>query len=176
MNTLTVVDAMGLAAAYTAARYGVQMDSEVVELRPGHRAVELEERWPASSYAFITAWNPASYPRHEEANLAADALLTTRLDALGVERQPAWAEGPDGQWQESGWLLRQIDNSSVNQLGIAFGQAAILAWDAGKPVSVRMLMPEPCSNGAFGGDPHRSAELAGSLHWSGDRRDTVANA
>lgn len=176
MNTLKVVDAMGLAAAYTAARYGVRLDSGQFDLRIGHPAPELEGRLPASSYAFITAWNPASYPRHDDANVAADALLTARIDALGFDRLPAWAEGRDGQWRESGWLVTNVDDTTINQLGLAFGQAAILAWNAGEPVALRMLMPDPRTNNAPGTGAQLPTEVAASVHWSGDRRDAGANA
>src|SRR5690606_20157330 len=84
MRTFTVVDALDLAAAYAAARYGVRVDVAPLSLRVGERATELERQWPAQSYMFITAWNPASNPRPDDANHAADALLTARLDELGI--------------------------------------------------------------------------------------------
>lgn len=176
MRTFTVVDALELAAAYAAARYGVRVDAAPVALRVGERAAELEQQWPARSYMFITAWNPASNPRPDDANHAADAMLTARLDELGIARLPAWAESPDGQWHEPGWLLAHVDDTTANQLGIAFGQAAILVWVSGEPVTIRMLMPDPHSGHVAATGPRLPAGLAASVHWSGERRDSPVNA
>lgn len=175
MRKLTVVDAIDLANAYAAARYGVRVGSEDIPLRVGHRASALEACWPARSYAFITAWNPASAPRPDAANHAADTRLVARLDELGLERQLAWAEeSADGQWHEPGWLVAQIDDATANQLGIAFGQAAILVWKADQPVRLRMLTPAPCTDTRS--DRDRAAELAASVQWIGDQRDGAVNA
>ncbi len=176
MRTLAIVDAMDLAAAYAAARYGVRADAGTFALQVGHPAPELEACWPARSYAFITAWNPASDPRPDEANHAADLLLTAQLDALGVERMPAWAESPDGRWHEPGWLLAQIDDVAVNELGATFGQIAILVWDAGEPVTVRMLMPDPFIDAGPTALRRVSAELAACIQWSSEQRESALNA
>lgn len=176
MRTFTLVDAMDLAAAYAAARYGVRVDAGPLALRVGEHAVELEQQWPAHSYMFITAWNPASDPRPDDANQAADALLTARLDDLGVERLPAWAESPDGQWHEPGWLLAQVDDSTANQLGVDFGQAAILAWSASQPVTVRMLMPDPRADRLATTEPRLPGGVAACVHWAGERQGAPVNA
>lgn len=166
MKTLTVVNALELAAAYAVASYGVRLGGEQLGFRVGERAPDLEDRWPATSYAFITAWNPASSPRPDDANHAADALLTARLSEMEVGCKPAWARSRDGQWHEPGWLLAQVDDTIADELGIAFGQAAILAWDAGKRVTLRMLMPEPATDSAAANTPF-PAELAASVRWLG---------
>lgn len=176
MRTFTVVDALDLAAAYAAARYGVRVDVAPLSLRVGERATELERQWPAQSYMFITAWNPASNPRPDDANHAADALLTARLDELGIARRPAWAESPDGQWHEPGWLLAEVDDTTANQLGLAFGQAAILVWASGEPVTVRMLISDPRTGHVSATGRRMPANVAASVHWSGDHRDIPANA
>ncbi|GAA5072402.1 DUF3293 domain-containing protein [Lysobacter panacisoli] len=149
MRELQIVDAVELATAYAAADYAVVLDGDPLPLRVGERAIDLEAYAPAARYAFITAWNPASQPRSDTANEAADALLVAQLDAAGVVRHPAWAQGPLGEWREPGWLVAGLDEASVLRLAMEFGQAGVLDWNAGEPVRLRMLMPRPhAANGA----------------------------
>lgn len=143
MRELRIVNAVELAIAYAAAEYVVVLDGDALPLRVGLPASDLEAYWPASRYAFITAWNPASQPRSESANQAADALLVNKLDAAGAVRHPAWAQDPTGHWREPGWLLGGIDEAELLRLALEFGQAAVLAWQPGEPVRLRMLMPRP---------------------------------
>ncbi|MGV8942090.1 MAG: DUF3293 domain-containing protein [Lysobacter sp.] len=149
MRELTVVNAIELAAAYAAARYAVMLDGDPLPLQVGQPAADLEAYWPAERYAFITAWNPASEPRSDTANATADALLLTQIDHHGAARLPAWAESPDGQWREPGWLLADIEGGITDRLAIEFGQAAILVWQRGEPVRLRMLMEQPCDAGGI---------------------------
>lgn len=145
MRELQIVDAVELAAAYAAAEYVVMLDGDALPLRVGVAASDLEAYWPASRYAFITAWNPASQPRSDGANQAADALLVGQLDAVGATRHPAWAQDPAGDWREPGWLLTGIEQTDLLRLAMEFGQAAVLDWPAGEPVRLRMLTPRPAA-------------------------------
>jgi hypothetical protein len=149
MRELQIVDAAELATAYAAADYVVMLDGDTLPLRVGRPATDLEAYSPASGYAFLTAWNPASEPRSDAANQAADALLVAQLDAAGAVRHPAWAQGPDGQWREPGWLVAGLHENELYRLALEFGQAAVLAWRSGEPVRLRMLMPRPpCAQAA----------------------------
>ena len=143
MRELQIVDALELAAAYADAEYAVVLDGDALQLRVGERAADLEAYWPAQRYAFITAWNPASIPHSDLANEAANLALVTRLDALGVARQPAHASDHRSAWRESGWLLVNLDSRLLNLLAREFGQAGVLDWAFGEPVRLRMLLPMP---------------------------------
>ena len=143
MRELQVVDASELATAYATARYAVRLDGDVLPLQVGRPAGDLEAYWPAERYTFITAWNPASEPHSDGANQTADALLVGQLDSIGARRHAAWAEGPDGEWHEPGWLLADLDSAAVDRLAREFGQAGVLAWRRGEPVRLRMLIERP---------------------------------
>lgn len=143
MHELQIVDAAELANAYAAAEYVVVLDGDTLPLRVGQPASDLEAYSPAPRYAFITAWNPASEPRSDTANHAADALLVAQLDAAGAVRHPAWAQGTEGDWREPGWLLTGLEESELYRLALEFGQAGVLAWRSGEPVRLRMMMPRP---------------------------------
>ncbi|MDR0182343.1 DUF3293 domain-containing protein [Lysobacter arvi] len=143
MRELQIVDAAELATAYAAADYVVVLDGDSLPLRVGLAALDLEAYAPASRYAFVTAWNPASQPRSDAANEAADALLVAQLDALGATRHAAWAQDPRGRWREPGWLVLDLDESALLRLAQEFGQAGVLDWTAGEPVRLRMLTSPP---------------------------------
>lgn len=143
MYALQIVDAAELAHAYAAAEYSVTVGDRGFALRVGAPAAGLESAWPASRYAFITAWNPASAPQPEPANEDADARLCDRLDRLGVARTPASAQAPDGGWREPGWLLADLPVVELDTLAREFGQAGTLCWARGEPVRLRMLMRAP---------------------------------
>ncbi|WP_342315263.1 DUF3293 domain-containing protein [Lysobacter sp. FW306-1B-D06B] len=148
MRELQIVDAAELATAYAAAEYVVVLDGDSLPLRVGEPALDLEAYAPAPSYAFITAWNPASQPRSDTANEAADALLVAQLDGLRVIRHAAWAQDLTGEWREPGWLVVGLDDDTLLRLALEFGQAAVLHWRAGEPVRLRMLMPRPLGRDA----------------------------
>ncbi|MCM2336842.1 MAG: DUF3293 domain-containing protein [Pseudomonas sp.] len=151
MHALEVVDAAGLALAYAKADYAVALDGDALALRVGETATDLEAYWPAQRYAFITAWNPASQPRPDEANAQADVMLVALLDEAGAPRLPAWAAADDGTWREPGWLVADLDPGALDRLAVEFGQAGVLAWDRGAPVRLRMLLARPAA--ATAADP-----------------------
>lgn len=156
MRELQVVNAAELAIAYAAADYAVALDGDALRLRVGRPARDLEAYWPASSYLFMTAWNPASEPHSDSANRAADERLVARLDAAGVPRQAAWAQDGAGAWREPGWLLADLDAALGDALAREFGQAGVLAWRRGEPVRLRMLLGRPAH-----------AEPADHTDWAG---------
>lgn len=145
-HLLQIVDAEELARAYAAAEYAVALDGDTLPLSVGEPAGDLEAYWPASRYAFITAWNPASEPASDAANEAADARLVTQLDAAGAARQPAWAQDGQRGWREPGWLLADIDDHVVDVLAREFGQAGVLTWNRGEPVRLRMMIARPAES------------------------------
>lgn len=143
MHQLQIVDAAELAHAYATAEYAVALDGDTLSVRVGEPASDLEAYWPASRYAFITAWNPASEPHSDAANKAADTLLVAQLDAAGAVRQPAWAQDAQRGWREPGWLLADLEDHVLDVLAREFGQAGVLAWNRGEPVRLRMMMSRP---------------------------------
>lgn len=143
MREFQVVDATQLAAAYAEAEYIVEHGGQSLRVQVGLRATTLEGALPATRYAFITAWNPASEPRSDQANQAADARLVARIESLGLQRHAAWAQSPDGRWHEPGWLLLDTPTGQLLDLAREFGQAGVLDWTQGEPVSLYMLASCP---------------------------------
>lgn len=156
MRELKIVSAAELATAFAQANYAVVLDGDALGIRVGERAMDVEAYWPLQRYGFITAWNPASVPHSDAANETANALLVARLDAMGLARQPAHAYDLAGGWREAGWLVGDIEPPLLDLLGREFGQAGVLAWEFGRPVRLRMLMPQP-----------RTAATAEHIDWIG---------
>ncbi len=140
MNQFHIVDAAELARAYATARYIADLGVGTQQVVVGERAAELETAWPADTYAFITAWNPASVPHDARANQQADARLCARLDESGAGRVTMHAEATDGSWKESGWLVAGLDCTGIDALAREFGQAGVLYWPRATPVRLRMLL------------------------------------
>lgn len=143
MRGFQVVDATQLATAYAEAEYVVEHGGQTLRVQVGRPAADLEASLPATRYAFITAWNPASNPRSDRDNRLADARLVARIESFGLSRQPAWAQSPDGRWHEPGWLLLDTPNAQVLELAHEFCQAGVLDWARGEPVSLYMLASRP---------------------------------
>ena len=136
-------DPIALARAFANARYRVELGGEPLDFGVGDVAASVEAALPASSYAFITAWNPDAESQPVRDNAASDDALAARLDALGTTYRRTWAQAPDGAHREAGWLVAGIDPGRADALGREFDQAGILAWLAGAPVRLHMLMPRP---------------------------------
>jgi hypothetical protein len=136
-------DPIALARAFASARYLAELGGDPVEFRVGDVADGIEARLPASSYAFITAWNPEAESQGFGENSRSDDALAARLDALGVDYRRTWAQAPDGGHREAGWLAAGLDPDRADALGREFDQAGILCWLAGAAVRLHMLMPAP---------------------------------
>lgn len=143
MREIQIVDAGELAAAHAKADYAVRLDGDTFRLKVGSPAGDMEAYWPATRYAFITAWNPASRPTSDTANQSADSSLVAQLKAIGAPHQPAWAEDATGDWREAGWLVAGLDPHMLDAMAHEFGQAAVLHWEPGRPVRLKMYLPRP---------------------------------
>lgn len=141
--SMATPDASTLAEAYLAARYGVSLDGDTLDIRVGAPACDVEAYWPAARYVLLTAWNPRSLPQPDDANRVADEALLARLHAARIAHVRAWASAPDGGWREDGWLLGDLEFEHGHALAREFGQAGVLAWSRGEPVRLHMLLPRP---------------------------------
>ena len=136
-------DPAELAKAFATAVYRAELGGEPVEFGVGRTAEEIERRVPASAYAFITAWNPDAERQPHGENARDDDALVARLAAAGVDYRRTWAQDAEGGHREAGWLVAGLPLERADALGREFAQAGILAWLAGEPVRLHMLMPRP---------------------------------
>ena len=136
-------DPVTLAHAFATSRFGAELGGDPVPFRVGETAADIEARLPAQGYAFITAWNPEAEAQPIDENARDDDALVARLEAWGAQYRRTWAQDAQGGHREAGWLIAGIDAARADALGREFGQAGILAWNAGEPVRLHMLMPCP---------------------------------
>lgn len=136
-------DPVELAKAFAGAVYRAELGGDPTEFGVGRPAPDIERRLPASAYAFITAWNPEAERQPQGENARDDDALVARLQAAGVEYRRTWAQDAAGGHREAGWLVAGLPLERADALGREFGQAGILAWLAGEPVRLHMLMPRP---------------------------------
>jgi hypothetical protein len=136
-------DTTALAAAFTRAHYLVPEVGDAGRIHVGAEATALEACLPASTYGFITAWNPDSRAASRIDNDRADGALAAELDRIGIRRSRAHAQDDQGGHREDGWLVRDLPLQDMDRLARQFGQDGVLAWQAGKPVRLRLYHREP---------------------------------
>jgi hypothetical protein len=123
-------------------------DGREVCFRVGSKSARLESllrRHGAATWAFITAWNPASVELSAAENEARQRQLQRELDAAGFKWLPGVGRGDDPAWTpEESVLALGIARAKAVALGRAFGQLAIVAGRRGAPGRlVSCAPPEP---------------------------------
>ena len=138
-----------LLRAYLVAHYRCAAGGRWHPLRIGQRAGALESDMPeCRRFAVITAWDPQSIPRPDALNLQADAALQHDLAASGCAFGPARAAAPRGDWEEPGWLVRDMAVDILDALARRYGQLGALCWTVGAAVRLRMYAscPPACAD------------------------------
>lgn len=110
--------------------------------RPVPRAVRfwLAER-AVKTWTFVTAWNPGSGlldpVENDRRNKQLEALLVEQwyvfYPGAGIGTDPAWLP------EASFWVLNPTPSGAM-QLGLSFGQNAIVWWAEGKAVALWWLL------------------------------------
>jgi hypothetical protein len=124
-----IPDDAALVRAYREARWSVEFPTATAEF--------TLEGIPADPLlrpsGVVTAFNPASLARSLEENRAADLELLRHVRSLGVPFRRAVATGTGG-WEEPGYLLLGDVRPILVELGLVFGQNAVVWIDeAGTP-------------------------------------------
>ena len=136
-------DPVALARAFASARYHAELGGEPLDFGVGECVPEIEERLPASEYAFITAWNPDAESQPVVENTRSDDALVAGLDATRAPDPPPRAEAPPGGPPGGRGRVDGRTAERADAIGRDFAQAGILAWRAAEPVRLHMLMPRP---------------------------------
>lgn len=133
-----------LLAAYQDAEYRWQYDGSWHDIVIGLPTPGLELAYPsAASFGLLSAWNPHSVARSNEANRRADDALHAALVTAGHRFVPAFASAPNRTWREPGWLVMGMDAGPFDALARRFGQLGTLWWQPGQPVRLRMYVARP---------------------------------
>jgi hypothetical protein len=119
-----------------------------VETPAGTLSVRLDGPAPDESLrpsGIITAYNPASMPRPDEENRAADQELMRHVRSLGVAFRRTEGRGSDPAWTEPGFLLLGDVRPLLVELGLVFGQNAVVWVDSAGAASL------VCTRAGFAG-------------------------
>ncbi len=117
-----------LLEAYRHTVWTVEMPAGTLDVRLEGPAADPQLR-PAG---VVTAYNPASIARTPDENRAADQELMRHVRSLGVQfrRTLAQGTGPGADaWEEPGFLLLGDVRPLVVELGLVFGQNAVVWID-----------------------------------------------
>lgn len=131
---------------YLAADYRWERDGHWFPLVIGDPAPEIEDAFPdARQFGLLSAWNPHSVERQEQANRASDDTLHASLLASGRPFQPGFASARNRSWREPSWIIVDMPLPEFDALSRRFGQLGALWWQRGQPVRLRMDATKPAT-------------------------------
>jgi hypothetical protein len=118
-----------------------QLDYFNIKIRIGHIDEHLErmlDEWKVDEWAFITAYNPGSEIFQEEENIKRHEALHRDVTAFvcfegeGIGEDPSWKP-------ERSLLILGLQRESAMELGVKYGQNAIVVGRRGKPAELMLL-------------------------------------
>lgn len=116
-----------------------------IRFRIGGRSAELDElleQHGATTWAHITAWNPASGPFPLEENEGRQQALVDALGRAGYVVLAGDGCDPEGRWPpEATAFVLGIGLGEAQALGREYGQLAIVAGQPGQPPSLVACAP-----------------------------------
>lgn len=128
--------ALGLAAAYRAAAYVVELAcGSALTLRVGERSLPLERllaRNGVRDWAFVTACNPRSRRLSMARNAQRLRALRRALRGCAVLLRGE-ARADDGGWREASLLVAPMTAARARRLGRQFDQHAVVVGRRGRP-------------------------------------------
>ncbi len=118
-----------LLESYQSANYHVHAASPFV-LKIGQQSSKLQQlflKFKAYQASFITAYNPASLELSVDENKKRNQSLEEKIRLLGLKYLCGVGKCDDNEWSgEESFLIFGIDQKEAIELGIKFGQNAIL--------------------------------------------------
>jgi hypothetical protein len=134
-------DRESLEAAYRATAYWVEAPAGRFALRVGVRCTDLDRLLAAhgvEAWAYVTAYNPGSWPLPEAENRARQDELCRAVAAAGYAAYAG--EGVGAGWPpEASLLVLGIGEEDAAALGRRFGQAAVVVGRSGGPARLLWL-------------------------------------
>ena len=119
-----------LLRAYRATRYVARTPRGALTIRVDHSCTKLDalcNEFGASSWAFITAWNPRSLPLPRSENDVRNDALLAALTSIGARVFGGEGIGTDPTWPpERSFLALGVNRAAALELGRRFEQLAIV--------------------------------------------------
>ncbi|HWK89979.1 MAG TPA: DUF3293 domain-containing protein [Longimicrobium sp.] len=130
-----------LLQAYRQAAWTVETTAGPLEVRLDGPPADPQLR-PSG---IVTAYNPASIPRTAAENAEADVELLKHVRSLGIPHRRTVARAAEGAWEEPGYLLLGEVRPLLVEMGLVFGQNAVVWIDAAGSVCL------VCTRAGFAG-------------------------
>ena len=135
-----------LQEVYLNTSYWVEEVKRPFKIRIGKSNPQLENLlvgYGATSWAYITAFNPRSIPLTFEENERQHVELLHATQRLGCRTLGGHGVGDEGVWPpEKSLLILGIDRYGAYELGRHFGQNAIIVGERGGPPELLSINPE----------------------------------
>jgi hypothetical protein len=116
--------------AYWQTSFQSDVDGRPLVIHPAGLCPDLDEMLKAKDYrswAFVTAFNPASVPATDEENRRAQGQLHKEIQNNGWQFYPGIGQPGDARWTgEPSFLVLGISRHKAMQLGTKFGQLAVV--------------------------------------------------
>ena len=138
--------------AYRETVFVATVDGQTVRIHVDRTSPELDDVLKprgVTTWAFITAWNPASEQLTREVNDARHELLKGDVNRLNLQSFEGQGEPANSDWTpEQSLLVAGISEPDAVRLGRRYGQTAIVVGEIGG--KARLLKCAP----AGGADAH----------------------
>lgn len=118
-----------LLRAYLATTYRVFLSDEAVDIRIGRKHRRLDELLEGRPWAFISACNPGSVLKED--NAARHRALLDRLDGYALHQGVGIPDGEDWPPEQSVLVSGIMERDAVS-IGREFGQNAIVCGEKGQ--------------------------------------------
>lgn len=129
--------------AYLNTSYWVEEVNRSFKIRVGKSNPQLENlltTYGATSWAYITAYNPRSVSLTAEENERRHAQLLQQAQGLGCRTISGHGVGDDGMWPpEKSLFILEIEREEARELGRRFGQNAIIYGKRGGTPELLMI-------------------------------------
>jgi hypothetical protein len=140
MATLKAESKHGLEAAYRNTTFCVDYPARDFGIRIGELCTLLDallHEHSVTVWAYVTACNPRSQKLPDDVNTMRQAELLARVQRLGYPVFPGRGIPDQAGWQpEESLLILGMPEPHALQLGITFGQYAIVAGTVGGPAKL----------------------------------------
>ncbi|SIQ52987.1 Protein of unknown function [Pontibacter lucknowensis] len=131
--------------------YSFTNDSQAITIRLDQNNPDLLaylQQESITSWAYITAWNPLSFPQTEEYNHSQQQILREQLKDYKVFEGEG--KGRDGKWPaEASYFIAGISRDKACEIGLDFGQTAILVSSESLEPELVILHPPSVENNNF---------------------------
>jgi hypothetical protein len=132
--------------AYRSTVFVAMMNGRTVRIHVDRTNPELDDLLKlrgVTTWAFITAWNPASQQLPREANDVRHEQLKEDVSRLNLQAFEGQGEPEDSDWTpERSLLVAGISEPDAIRLGLRYGQIAIVVGEVGREATLLKCAPD----------------------------------